>query len=116
MSREKEREYGRAHYRRNKQKYFDKAAKAKLKRKAWFLETYKDILVCKCGESDIRCLDFHHLDPKTKVKMVSELIRTSGKKKIAEEIAKCEVLCANCHRKIHATKVLIDTRGTSNSE
>ena len=49
-----------------------------------------------CGESDIRVLEFDHLADKTKG--VSEL-RTHSLKRIQEEIDKCEVVCANCHRK-----------------
>ena len=53
-----------------------------------------------CSESDIVVLDFDHIDPKTKYKTISEMIRTaSSLEKIIEEIAKCQVLCANCHRR-----------------
>jgi hypothetical protein len=55
-------------------------------------------------------LEFHHRDPATKECMVSKLTRhgsnpgSSGK--IAElariEIAKCDLVCANCHREIHS--------------
>ena len=55
-----------------------------------------------CGESDTVCLDFHHLNPALKDYSVSELInKRYSAKKIEEEIAKCVVLCSNCHRKLH---------------
>lgn len=51
-----------------------------------------------CGEADIMVLDFDHLGNKTKA--VSAMLRDNGnKKRILEEIAKCEVRCANCHRR-----------------
>lgn len=66
----------------------------------WF-QAYKSTLKCmRCSESDPACLDFHHIDPKTKEYMISGMVCAS-KKRILEEIAKCEVLCANCHRKLH---------------
>jgi len=52
-----------------------------------------------CGELDIRVLEFDHVKG-NKIAAVSSLIshnRNWGK--VLEEIAKCEVRCANCHKK-----------------
>lgn len=52
----------------------------------------------RCGESDPLCLQFDHRDRSLKVKSVSQMI--GGKytrEDILAEIAKCDVLCANCH-------------------
>ena len=45
-------------------------------------------------------LDFHHLDKLLKEKNISSYWRTSWAqfKQIENEIKKCEILCANCHR------------------
>jgi len=60
-----------------------------------------------CGyHEDARALDFDHIDPATKVQTISWLVTTSGVNpdnpkhmaKLMDEIAKCQVLCANCHR------------------
>jgi len=52
-----------------------------------------------CGETDPRVLEFHHVGKKD-----MEITRmVSGGWSIAriqEEISRCQVLCANCHRKI----------------
>ncbi len=66
---------------------------------AIFADSYKE--ECRrCGNADRRVLDFHHL--RDKVKEVSVLAHTGcSKKRLLEEIEKCEVLCANCHRILH---------------
>lgn len=74
-----------------------------------------------CGEGDIRCLDFDHIK-NGKVMNISEM-RIGGYclETIKREIEKCEVRCANCHRKItwarrQATKVLMDAHRVEASE
>lgn len=68
-----------------------------------WLEELKTGLQCmKCGFSHPAALDFHHRDPKDKLYEVSVMpLRSIGKKKILAEIAKCDVMCANCHRIHH---------------
>ena len=51
-----------------------------------------------CGENDIRCLDFDHLMNKNYD--ISVAMQKKNWEVICEEIVKCEVRCANCHRKI----------------
>ena len=52
-----------------------------------------------CAFSDIRVLDFDHIDPKTKrfsiARGVNERYMWS---EIEKEIKKCRILCSNCHR------------------
>lgn len=56
----------------------------------------------KCDERNTRALDFHHRDPKTKKDKVSKMLNHNySLKVILQEIAKCDLLCANCHRKEH---------------
>lgn len=55
-----------------------------------------------CGEDDFRVLDFHHTDPSTKDGTLANALALNwGSKRILEEITKCTVLCANCHRIAH---------------
>ena len=42
-------------------------------------------------------MDFDHVRG-TKQANVAELIGTLSKKRLDEEIAKCEIVCSNCHR------------------
>lgn len=78
-------------------------------RKSWQLaqEEKKQVLLTArlggcivCGEKDPACLDFHHRDPSQKEGHIGEF-RRFGKQRLLDEIAKCDVLCANCHRKHH---------------
>jgi hypothetical protein len=99
---EKNNAWFREYYKTHKQQYFDKAARYKKEIKEWFYSEYQDILFCsECGEKNRCCLDFHHLDPSKKDKGMSQLLRMGSKKRIIEEVKKCVVVCANCHRKIH---------------
>jgi hypothetical protein len=55
-----------------------------------------------CKERHPACLDFHHRDPMQKTLSVGVLIcRCAAMDTILEEIEKCDVLCSNCHRKLH---------------
>ncbi len=47
-------------------------------------------------------LDFHHLDEKTKKFDLSTKGLTRSWVKTKAEIDKCILVCANCHREIHA--------------
>ena len=90
--------YQRWSYRQNRQYYIDKANRRKKELRQWFVE-YKSRQYCtQCGFSDLRALQFHHLGVKEPGFEVSALVAQGySKDRILEEIAKCEVLCANCH-------------------
>ena len=58
-----------------------------------------------CGESDPRCLDFHHRKPSEKAMAINKMVLYGySKSRIRAEIEKCELLCANCHARFHRTK------------
>jgi hypothetical protein len=50
-----------------------------------------------CDESDPVVLEFDHL--RDKRREVTVLANLSGRANLVAEIAKCRVLCANCHRR-----------------
>jgi hypothetical protein len=55
---------------------------------------------CKnCGESDPIVLEFDHRDKNDKIENIANLVLNSSWTRIEKEIAKCDVLCANCHRR-----------------
>lgn len=67
-------------------------------------QNYKRTCKCvRCGEDDMCCLEFHHRTPGAKDFLLSQAsTRGFSWEHIMEEIAKCDCLCANCHRKKHA--------------
>lgn len=101
-NREKVLQYRRDWYQRNKKTELEDNYQRRRDRVEWYKEL-KSTLKCKnCFESDPVCLDFHHRDKSEKEFSISMVIRRGfSKEKILAEIAKCDVLCSNCHRKAH---------------
>lgn len=61
-------------------------------------ERIKAMYGCRlCGESEISCLDFHHLLEKER-----NIGNASTTASFEKELVKCVVLCSNCHRKVHS--------------
>lgn len=94
--------YKREHYLRNRQRYIDQA---KVRRTALAHERYAFLIAhfethpcTDCGESDPLVLEFDHLGD-DKLFNIAQGVRDRGWGKFVEEIAKCEVVCANCHRR-----------------
>ena len=81
--------------------------KLKTNVKAWRKRT-KELLVeykggkCEfCGYNKcLEALEFHHIDETTKEFAVSGSTKSLEKQK--KEADKCYMLCANCHRELHA--------------
>lgn len=97
-----QKEFTRSHYERNTEYYREKARK----RDALIVKWYQDLkstLKCEqCGESHLACIEFHHKDPSQKELSLSRAVCQSWSvDRMKKEIAKCKVLCSNCHRKLH---------------
>lgn len=54
---------------------------------------------CKLSFPDC-CYDFHHIDPAVENDVPSTVLNCSWEK-IKQELSKCVMLCANCHRIEH---------------
>ena len=91
-------------------KSFAQHMQARRKRLVDLVSEHKSALGCKyCPETFPAALDLHHIDPKQKVATVRQLCdRTARAETLLAEMAKCEVVCSNCHRKIHAGVVLVE--------
>ena len=72
------------------------------KRKQWVSTIKAQTKCAKCGEDRSYLLDFHHIDPSIKDNTIARLTSSSSTQdRILNEINKCVVLCANCHREFH---------------
>jgi len=90
-----------AHYRKNKVHYFKKNNERKLRVRAWFKELRAKSECYFCGKNHPAILDWHHTDPSTKLYSISEMTKGYTESTILKEMAKCIVLCSNCHRILH---------------
>lgn len=64
------------------------------------------------------CYDFHHLNPEEKDFTISNS-QTNGAKswnKIRDELKKCTLLCANCHRLVHNGYIEIENKQYFNDD
>ena len=92
--------YQAAHYQRNKKKMNDKAH-VRSKRNLAYWRELKDNKPCADCKVVHRyfALDYDHLDSSLKVADVATLINTGQARAAVEaEIAKCDLVCATCHR------------------
>ena len=73
-----------------------------LKRKMDLI-TYKGGKCEICGyDKNIAALDFHHINPDDKsFQLDARHLSNTNIEKIKEEVDKCILVCANCHREIH---------------
>jgi hypothetical protein len=96
------REYFKQYYQDNATSMIEHARKRQGQTRD-FVEQLKVGLSCKrCGIDDWRVLDFHYPDRQTKEFSIAKATRRGyNRERILQEIAKCEVLCANCHRILH---------------
>lgn len=95
-----------------KQRYYE-ANKAKVKARArehtdtmrrrvraWLLEYLQTHHCVDCGESNPIVLEFDHHTPTDKHFNIGDATsRGFSLKRVIAEVAKCEVRCANCHRR-----------------
>jgi hypothetical protein len=114
--------YGREHYEKHRERYIKQAAKVKYRlrreRTICLIEFFKTHPCVDCGERDPVVLEFDHLRDKS-FSIGPELSRKRWETILAE-IEKCEVVCANCHRRRTARRrgafrvLLTQSQETSN--
>lgn len=91
-----------ADYAKNPSAYMERNKARKAESRALMVEIKAGLKCEVCGESHPATLDFHHRDPKQKEANIGHMVnRGFSKEAILAEIAKCKVVCANCHRKLH---------------
>jgi hypothetical protein len=79
---------------------FEKYKRKQCQRAREFIEANK--IPCSCGESHTAALMFHHENPREKETSIGLVINLGWSiERIKKEIAKCRVMCLNCHAKLH---------------
>jgi hypothetical protein len=58
----------------------------------------KEIGCQRCGNKDYRVLEFDHRFREIKNNNISHIISNGTLEQLKEEIVKCDILCANCHK------------------
>jgi hypothetical protein len=96
--------YNKTHYKNNKELYLIRAKTnviGSIKRNQQFIQDYKNSHPCAdCGtQYPYYVMDFDHREANTKVSSIARLVGDNrSKKKLLEELEKCDLICANCHR------------------
>ena len=87
------------HYERNKQKYLESNSRRRemVTNEVIHLKESKPCMDCQ-RKYPYYVMDFDHRDPSTKIDGIARLIRSDGLKAVMREIAKCDLVCSNCHR------------------
>jgi hypothetical protein len=98
--------YKQEHYRSNRRRYIEQAG---IRKKALVAERFEYLIAylrehpcVDCGESDPMVLEFDHL--RDKKFSISQGLQSRNWQSVLDEIAKCEVVCANCHRRRSARR------------
>jgi len=87
----------RRHYLANKEKYIDKKKRYREQLRALVRQLKESEPCSDCGISyPYYVMDFDHLEGKQG--LISDFAKTGRSGALKEELKKCEVVCANCHR------------------
>lgn len=101
VCRECGKEHCKDYYNKNKEHHLkvigERNKIARQRNKDFILQYIKGKSCIDCGTKDTRVFEFDHLGDK--IKDVSVLVSGGySVKKIKQELEKCEIVCANCHR------------------
>ena len=88
-------------YQKNKALTIKRSMEHKHRDQEWFKSIKSQAVCVSCGHDVYEDLDYHHIDPSTKIATVADMLGAYGRPKILAEMAKCEVLCKKCHRNHH---------------
>jgi hypothetical protein len=87
-----------AYYRRNRTKELGRVRSRQAATRD-FLRRRRKQPCADCGRTYLpHQMDFDHRDPSQKTSTVSRMIGRAGTGRIMAEVAKCDIVCANCHR------------------
>lgn len=94
-------DYKQEHYAANRQRYIDQAMARKRRlaaeRAAFLFVFFRSNPCSDCGETDPLVLEFDHRSDK--LFGIARGLRDRSWPTLLNEMAKCDVVCANCHRR-----------------
>lgn len=90
-------QFTQSHYRRNKRQYIGRSVRAKKQRRE-YLRQVKSRPCADCGvQYPYYVMDFDHREGEEKIFEMNR-VNYVTMRTIKQEIEKCDVVCANCHR------------------
>jgi len=99
--------YKHEHYVKNKEIYVERALRRKrqirAERAQYLIALFRTLPCADCGERDPLVLEFDHRTDKTF--NIGEGLSERSWQALEDEIAKCDVVCANCHRRRTAKRI-----------
>jgi len=88
-------------YLRNKEKVRETTRRRRREIVAWLTE-YKVSRGCsRCPENHVATIDYHHENGEKDQCLAYASRLQWSQERLEREVAKCIVLCSNCHRKLH---------------
>jgi hypothetical protein len=101
-----------ARLRHGTSRYLDRK-RARWQEHARLLDQLRDVPCADCGRRFPPCaMDFDHRDPRMKRCGVTRMVGRAGAARMLAEAAKCDIVCANCHR----SRTLVRRVGLSERE
>lgn len=93
-----QRNYYRKHYASNKEQYLARNKRTRKRRQARMLQQKANTPCSDCGGTfHPFIMEYDHRDPSTKNFSIGSIHKNAGRK-LAEELEKCDLVCANCHK------------------
>lgn len=92
----------RNHYEANKNTYVKRSSERRMRLAQEYHAWKTQQKCCRCDETDECCLEMHHFNPSEKEHgLASFAMSNFGNDAWYAELAKCIIVCSNCHKKIH---------------
>lgn len=99
LCRECQRQINIEHYKKNSEDYKRRSQEFRVKLKEKFAQWLSDKACVDCGETDPVVLDCDHVRGDKQANIAEMLNDARPWDVILEELSKCEIRCANCHRR-----------------
>lgn len=98
------------HY-RNREYNTERTLRRRARLRRWVNERKREQGCERCGCFDPAVLEFHHREDEEKTMDIGTMVTYGhGTDSLADEMEKCDIVCANCHRREHYTPPTDDLR------